>query len=215
MVLDWYFDFISPFVYLQLQTLDSFPDDVAIRYKPILFAGLLNHWGHKGPAEIPSKRIFTYQYTLWKARSLGVPFKGPRKHPFNPLPFLRLAIAADCDPDAIKRIFGHLWAEGCDPTDENAFSDLGRALGFDDPAAAISTDSVKQTLIANGEEAIAGGVFGVPTFLVDGHLFWGFDATEMVLQYLRNPEGFFDEDMLRAAAVPVGASRIATKGDLS
>ena len=69
---DWYFDFISPFAWLQLNAFDRLPEGTKINYKPILFAGLLGHWEHKGPAEIPAKRVFTYQHTLWMARNLFV-----------------------------------------------------------------------------------------------------------------------------------------------
>jgi 2-hydroxychromene-2-carboxylate isomerase len=57
----WYFDFISPFAYLQQARFNDFPKEIEIQAKPLLFAGLLSHWEHKGPAEIPAKRIFTYQ----------------------------------------------------------------------------------------------------------------------------------------------------------
>ena len=53
---DWYFDFVSPFAYLQLMDFKRLPDSLGIRYRPVLFAGLLGHWGQKGPAEIPDKR---------------------------------------------------------------------------------------------------------------------------------------------------------------
>ncbi len=46
---DWYFDFVSPFSYLQLEAFDRFPADLDITLKPVLFAGLLGHWEHKGP----------------------------------------------------------------------------------------------------------------------------------------------------------------------
>ena len=52
---DWYFDYVSPFAYLQLEGFDRLPDDLVIRAKPVLFAGLLGYWEHKGPAEIPAK----------------------------------------------------------------------------------------------------------------------------------------------------------------
>ncbi|MDH3690559.1 MAG: DsbA family protein, partial [Gammaproteobacteria bacterium] len=53
---EWYFDFVSPFSYLVSESLHRFPKSVVFNYRPVLFAGLLNHWGHKGPAEIPEKR---------------------------------------------------------------------------------------------------------------------------------------------------------------
>ena len=70
---------------------DRLPDDLEITLKPVLFAGLLGHWDMKGPAEIPAKRVQTYRYCHWLAEKRGIPFKAPPRHPFNPLPLLRLA----------------------------------------------------------------------------------------------------------------------------
>lgn len=87
--IDWYFDFVSPYSYLGLHRLKDVKPK--INYKPVLFAGLLKHWGQKGPAEIPAKRKWTYRSCDWQARKLGLPFRFPAAHPFNPLPHLRLA----------------------------------------------------------------------------------------------------------------------------
>ena len=54
--LTWYFDFISPFSYLQLCRFGELPKGTDIQHTPVLFAGLLGHWGQKGPAEIAPKR---------------------------------------------------------------------------------------------------------------------------------------------------------------
>ena len=88
---DWYFDFISPFAYLQSEQLALLGPKTRVRYRPVLFAGLLAAHEHKGPAEIPRKRAFTYRFASWQAKRLGIPFKMPHEHPFNPLPLLRLA----------------------------------------------------------------------------------------------------------------------------
>lgn len=93
---DWYFDFISPFAYLQCEELHQLGPGVRVRYRPVLFAGLLEAHSHKGPAEIVRKREFTYRYLVWHARRMQIPFKMPPEHPFNPLRLLRLAIACDC-----------------------------------------------------------------------------------------------------------------------
>jgi 2-hydroxychromene-2-carboxylate isomerase len=61
-IADWYFDFISPFAYLQSEQLHRLQPLVQIRYRPVLFAGLLKHWGNKGPAEVLPKRQFTYEF---------------------------------------------------------------------------------------------------------------------------------------------------------
>ena len=110
----WYFDFISPFAYLQCERLNQLPEGTHIEYRPVLFAGLLNHWGQLGPAEIPQKRVFTYRHTLWLARKCGIPLRFPVGHPFNPLRFLRLAIAAGCSKQAVTRIFRYIWSAGGD-----------------------------------------------------------------------------------------------------
>src|SRR5512143_3172046 len=112
MIADWYFDFVSPFAYLQSEQLASLAPRISIRYKPVLFAGLLGANGQKGPAEIAAKRTFTYRFCLWQARRQGIPFKFPPQHPFNPLPLLRLAIACDSSPAAVHRIFRFVWADG-------------------------------------------------------------------------------------------------------
>ena len=88
---DWYFDFISPFAYLQWMVLRRDHADLDINPKPLLFAGLLKHWGQLGPAELPGKRVHTYRLVLWQARQMGIALRFPPAHPFNPLPALRLA----------------------------------------------------------------------------------------------------------------------------
>ena len=68
---DWYFDFISPFSYLQSERLHMLGPRVSIRFRPVLFAGILAANAHKGPAEIAAKRAFTYRFVLWRARQWG------------------------------------------------------------------------------------------------------------------------------------------------
>jgi hypothetical protein len=51
--LDWYFDFLSGFAYMQFKQLKELPDDVSVEFRPMLFAGLLQHHETKGPAQIP------------------------------------------------------------------------------------------------------------------------------------------------------------------
>lgn len=57
MHIKWYFDFISPYSYLHLKQFGRLPPDLEIEYVPILFAGVLKHYGHKGPAEIPPRPL--------------------------------------------------------------------------------------------------------------------------------------------------------------
>ena len=162
MIVDWYFDFVSPFAYLQSEELGSLPPRVAVRYRPVLFAGLLGANGQKGPAEIPAKRAFTYRFCLWRAKSLGIPLRFPPEHPFNPLPLLRLAIACDSTADAVHRIFRFVWRDGRLPDLPIEWAELAGSLGVPDADARIATAEVKDELRRNTDEAIARGVFGVP-----------------------------------------------------
>ena len=203
--LDWYFDFISPFAYLQWRRLRRDHPEVALNPKPLLFAAILNHVGQLGPAEIPQKRRHTYRIVLWQARAAGIPLHFPPAHPFNPLPALRLCLAAPDRMQAIDAIFAHIWEHGRLADSVEALADVAASLGIDDPAA-IARDEVKRELLANGEEAMALGVFGVPTLRVRDELFWGNDAPELALAFARDP-GTLDAEMRRVDAIPEAVQR--------
>ncbi len=203
--LTWYFDFVSPFSYLSFRQLDTLPRELAVELRPVLFAGLLQHHGQKGPAEIAAKRRWTYRWCTWWARELGIPFRFPAQHPFNPLHHLRLSVAAGPTRETVGRIFDAIWTTGADAADPGAFSALARGLGVD--AARLAAPEVKDGLRRNTDEAAARGVFGVPTFEVNGEQFWGADALGFVQAYLRDPDLLRSEEFRRVDALPVGAAR--------
>jgi 2-hydroxychromene-2-carboxylate isomerase len=201
---DWYFDFISPYSYLALADIERL-SGAEIRYRPILFAALLNHWGHKGPAEMPTKRTWTYRACTWYAAQRGIPFRFPSSHPFNSLPYLRLAIAAECRPNAVRLIFERLWTAGDDASDPRLLEDLTRRLQVE--PAHLSAHQVKESLRAQTDGAIASGIFGVPTLLINGEIFWGADAIGFASAYLADPAILKTEEMQRVTTLPIGASR--------
>jgi 2-hydroxychromene-2-carboxylate isomerase len=202
---DWYFDVISPFAYLQSERLSTIGAYAHIQLKPVLFAGLLNHFGNVGPAEIEPKRRFTFERVAWLAHQSGIPISMPVMHPFNPLPLLRFVIAAGNTAEAMHAAFRFVWQAGHVPTDSAAFAQL--LMRFDLEPAALATEAVKQALYRHGEQAIAAGVFGVPSSVIDGRVFWGQDSTEMLLAYLTG-DPFFSSDLMRSAAqLPKGIQR--------
>jgi 2-hydroxychromene-2-carboxylate isomerase len=203
---NWYFDFISPYSYFGLFELERLGAGVRVEYRPVLFAALLNHWGQRGPAEIPGKRRWTYRWCTWHAAQRGIPFKFPHAHPFNPLGYLRLAIAANNSPAAIRTIFERLWTTGADPADARVIDELASSLGI--AREQLAEPRVKESLRANTDTAIAQGVFGVPTIVVDGEAFWGADATDFARAYLEDACVLDNEEMKRVSALPVGVSRI-------
>ena len=201
----WYFDFISPFAYIGLHRLKELPPDLSIEYRPVLFAGLLNHWGQKGPAELPTKRRYTYRWSHWWANHLGIPLRFPAAHPFNPLHHLRLAIACGLKPEAVRMIFDSIWTTGEDASDQRMFAVLCADLGV--TADALAAPEVKEALKKNTEAAVQTGVFGVPTIEVDGELFWGADSMDFLRAFLADPAILKNAEMKRLDGLPVSAAR--------
>src|SRR3989442_15950606 len=88
--IDWYFDFVSPYSYICFHRLAGISRDIT--YNPVLFPGLPEHWGQKGPAQEPVKRRWPHRWLTRSGRELRIPFRFPRRHPLNPLPHLPLAL---------------------------------------------------------------------------------------------------------------------------
>jgi len=202
----WYFDFISPFAYLQWLDLRRSPLSVPWQPTPVLLVALLQHWGQKGPAEIASKRRFTYRFAHWQAARAGIVLRFPPAHPFNPLPVLRLAVALDSRAEVIDRIFAHIWRDGRAADTPADLAELGREFGVD-VERTLADGAVKEQLRANTERAIAAGAFGVPTMQVGTELFWGADSGELLREYLRSPECFTSDEIRRLDTLPVGVRR--------
>jgi 2-hydroxychromene-2-carboxylate isomerase len=133
--------------------------------------------------------------------------KFPPAHPFNPVKALRLAIVAGNDIASVRTIFRHIWREGKSIDDAVDWGDLCQRIGIVDPDTRINEPNVKDELKRNGERAVATGVFGVPSFVIGGELFWGADATDMMLDYLRDPLRFASGELGRVATLPVGVER--------
>ena len=136
-----------------------------------------------------------------------IPFRAPPAHPFNSLDTLRLAVALDCDGDKVRSIFRFIWARGHRPDDPDSWNRLVEHLNVRDASDRIASPDVKLALHSNTDEAIALGVFGVPTIAVEKELFWGYDMTDMATAYLRDPLAFEDTEMQRMSNLPVGVER--------
>ncbi len=190
----FYLDFISPYAWLAFEKLPEALQGLSysVSYKPVLLGALLKHHGQRGPAEIPGKREWTYRQVQWLARQNGVDLQLPAQHPFNPLALLRLALA--CSDSGLpnryvcETIFRHVWQGGQDAADAQRLRALTAQLT---PARDVNDELAKIQLRANTDDAIAKGVFGVPTFEVDGKLFWGLDALPMLAACL-NQDPWFD-----------------------
>ncbi len=208
----FYLDFISPYAYLAFEQLPQALEGVSysVDYQPVLFAGMLKHYGQLGPAEIGPKRDWTYRQVLWLAHRAGIPMQMPASHPFNPLHLLRLAIA--CSSEArfgmpnryvCETLFRHAWCGGAQADDGRRLAVLSHQLN---PLSDVSSPQVKDQLKKNTDDAIARGVFGVPALAVDDKLFWGLDSLPMLRAYLQG-DAWFDGQWGLAAKVGSGIKR--------
>ncbi len=186
----FYFDPISPYAWLASKQIDRIEAAGArVLLQPVLFAGLLDAHGHKGPAEIAAKRIYTFTDVMRQAAQQGLRFEGPPGHPFNPLLTLRMALALD-DPASRRRFacaaMAACWECGADLSASATMVALADDCGVDGEALALAASEapLKQRLVDATREAIDAGVFGVPTFRVDDALFWGGDRIDALLWHL-------------------------------
>ncbi|MGB4116038.1 MAG: 2-hydroxychromene-2-carboxylate isomerase [Polaromonas sp.] len=208
----FYLDFISPYTYLAFEQLPEALKGIShsVDYRPVLFAGMLKHHGQLGPAEIATKRDWTYRQVLWLAHSLNLPMQMPASHPFNPLPLLRLAVACNAHASGeanryvCETIFRHVWCSGQDAGSIERIDMLAAQLS---PACDMNSDDVKNSLKKNTGEAIAQGVFGVPAFAVDDKIFWGLDALPMLRDYLLGVQWFQGGHWDAVRQVGTGISR--------
>jgi 2-hydroxychromene-2-carboxylate isomerase len=205
----WYFDFISPFAYLHFRQFGQLPAGLEVEYVPVLFAGLLKAHGHKGPAEIAEKRRQTYRLCVWLAHEHGIEMRFPPAHPFNPLHALRLCLAAGATRQSVAAIFDCIWRQGLDINSPANFATVAAALQISDAQAASAETAIKQKLLDNTDQAIARGVYGVPTFDFNGELFWGADALGLMNAYARDPDLFRQGEFARVDHLPEGATRRA------
>jgi 2-hydroxychromene-2-carboxylate isomerase len=198
-----YFDPISPYVWLAFKRLDELEAaGLGIDPRPILFAGLLNAHGQKGPAEIPAKRAYIFGDVVHQAAVHGYPFRGPPTHPFNPLRALRMCIAVD---DAEQRLrFARAlveaaWGDGAELSDPRTLDSIAErcGLGALQLGAAAERPEIKARLLEATNAAIAGGIFGVPSFVHGKELFWGADRIDALLWRLRHPSDGAEDARLR------------------
>ena len=177
--LTFHFDPISPFAYLAFERLPEELQGLSyeVSYSPLLFAGLLKHWGNKGPAEIEPKREWTFRHVQWLAQHHGITLDMPAQHPFNPLPLLRLTLAAGPNRRVVQAVMRHVWVGGHDANAPERLAALREQLAPEwDPDSA----EVKAELRALTDAAVQAGVFGVPTVSLQGRHFWGLDALPML-----------------------------------
>jgi 2-hydroxychromene-2-carboxylate isomerase len=187
----FFFDYVSHNAYLAWHKAPAVAQRHGLRLTPVpvLFGAMLSHYRQVGPAELPAKSSWMLRNVLRKARLHGIPIAPPASHPFNPLLALRATCAIDDEAARIRvvdRVFRATWAEGRAVHEPEVVRALLTELGLpaDAVLAAAAGEPAKQRLRENTEQALAQGLFGVPTLSARGELFWGFDDLEYLEMFL-------------------------------
>ena len=210
----FYLDFVSPYAWLAFERLPESLQGLSysVAYRPVLLGALLQQHANPGPAGIAPKRDWTYRHVTWLGHAQGTLLQMPARHPFNPLPLLRTALACSDDGHINRYVAGtvlrHVWQGGHDALDASRLADLAAQLAEQlRPGQDTTSEAPKALLRANTEAAQAAGVFGVPAFRVDERLFWGQDALPMLRAYLAGDPWFDGPDWDAAASVAQGLRR--------
>ncbi len=185
--LDFYWDFSSPFAYLASTQVHALAErtGATLTLRPMLLGALFKTFG-TADAPILSwpevKRRYYFQDICRWAEHWGVPFVMPSRFPMLTVKALRTYLALDDDRKRgfFDRTFRAYWVEDKDIADDATLATL---IGDDAPRALAKCNdqSVKDALRDATATAAANGVFGAPTWVVDGeHLFWGQDRLVLV-----------------------------------
>lgn len=209
----FYFDYISSNAYLVWKVLPQLAERFARRIEPVpvLFAGLLEAHGQLGPAEVLPKSWWMWRNNLRKAAILGVPLEPPAFHPFNPLLALRvssLSLPEDLRQRILDTLFDAVWTRRQHVSEPDVVAMLVDQAGGDGRGVvdAASRPETKAALRRQTDDAIAAGVFGVPSMRVGDELFWGYDDLPYLELHLsgRDP---LAETTIEMAAPPAPSAR--------
>jgi 2-hydroxychromene-2-carboxylate isomerase len=195
----FYYDIISPYVYFFLKSRKVLEEKLELIPIPIFFPGLLRLQDNRGPAEVAEKRIHTYQFCVWKAQQLKLPFQFPNRHPFASAPAQRLLLQNKADLAMLDKAFDFVWGQGHDP--ELEWEGFCEAIGLPKNTPKPQDEQIKKALIDTTQTAANHGVFGVPSLRINEQVFWGNDSIDWALEYLNKPEMFSEKEFQRARSV--------------
>jgi 2-hydroxychromene-2-carboxylate isomerase len=185
--IDYFLATVSPYVYLAGSRLEQIAarHGAGIAYKPLDTAALFPRTGGQVLADRhESRKAYRLQELRRQAVKAGLPLNlRPLYWPVNPAPSSYAILAAQKAgggdlPGLIHGITRALWAEERDIADAEVIGALLAAHGFDPKVADRGMLSAAEAYVANLEEAVARGVFGVPTFITGTEMFWGQDRLD-------------------------------------
>ncbi len=174
--IDFYFDYASPWSYLASELVARQLPGAPIRHKPIYLRGLEAF--ASGIPYGPDKLSYLARDLSRCAAYEGIALTPPASFPINGIHALRGALVAEREgalPRYHEAMFRSAWRDQRDISDKLVVAAIAKEVGVPAVADALDDPSIKESLKARTEAAKSAGVFGVPTFVVAGELFWGHD----------------------------------------
>ena len=186
--LTFWFDVHSPWAYLASFRIGDLArtHGLRLRWRPLHLPRLLDEIGGHKPLEASPQRVAWFRQDIADhAELLGVPLRTHPNYPLRNSRALRACILAEDEGKAegfVRRVLKGYWAEEADITDLEQLARWGAETGLDGDAvkAAAMSDAFKERLDANTSEAIARGVFGVPTIDTGARLYFGNDRLDLL-----------------------------------
>lgn len=183
----FFFDFGSPASYLAWKRLPDLQARTGVTFElvPMLLGGVFKATGNASPVTVPAKGAWMGRDLARWAERYGTPFRFNPHFPINTLRLMRGAIAAQARGELVAyadAVFDAIWQDQRNMGDPAEVAAALTAAGLDAAAyaAAGEDDAVKARLVANTEAAVAAGIFGAPSFLVAGELYFGQDRMDFV-----------------------------------
>jgi 2-hydroxychromene-2-carboxylate isomerase len=202
-VIDYFYTHASPWAYLGHSAFLAIADrqGYAVRFRPV---SLTTVFAETGGLPLAKRHPVRQAYRLielqrWRAfRNLPLTLQ-PAHFPVNPdlADRIALAIAVDGGPVAAytQAVFEALWVEEQDIADEAVHRSILGKLGLDAKSvlAQAAEKAVVERYMENQAEAIAGGVFGSPSYVLNGEVFWGQDRLELLEAALESGREPFEQ----------------------
>ncbi|PCC72585.1 2-hydroxychromene-2-carboxylate isomerase [Nannocystis exedens] len=189
--LEFWFDFSCPFAYVASTQVEQLAQRTGaeLDLRPMLLGGVFKARGtpqNLAATLSPAKARHNLDDMRRQAQRAGVPLRMPPNHPMRTVAALRCVLAAGLHLPLVHRIYRAYWDENADIGDREVLARALAEVGLDAAAilARAESPAIKDELRRRTDEAIARGVFGVPTYFVGDQLFWGQDRADMVEEAL-------------------------------
>lgn len=190
---EFFFDVGSPASYLAWTQLESIAQraNAKIIWRPMLLGAVFQAVGNTSPAAIPAKGAYMLKDLQRFSNIYGVPFNFNPFFPLNTMHLMRGATAYLEEPEFqtyLAAIFNALWTEKLNMESPEVVAEVLTKAGLDttDFMDRISESEVKERLKDTTEEAVTRGVFGAPSFFVNGEMFFGQDRLSFVETALKD-----------------------------